>query len=305
MVSNAKVMNVFWGGGTYGTNAGPGGSMPAFFNDVGSSPYFDWLTEYNTAPLSNGTHQAIGHASSIGETQISPAPANNGATIDDTNMQAELVAQLNAGTLPAPQLDSHGYVNTVYALYFPDGKTLTEDGYEGGVDWCAYHGTVAYQGHDVPYMVLPAFTDGSGYANGCGTDPTLFDDFTTTVSHELVETVTDAAVGLAPTIGYPLAWYDYYNGEIADICGDQSGQVTVGANTYWVQALFSNTVDDCIVTPPDRFSIATDPVSLSVAEGGQATITVTTSVTAGGPASVDLGVSGAPAGVTATPRPPR
>jgi len=243
VISNATVQGVFWGTGTYGPNAGPGGSMPAFFNAVGSSAYFDWLTEYNTP---SGTAQTIGHASSAGEATISPSVANNGSTIDDVNMQAELTAQLTAGTLPAPQLDATGNVNTLYALYFPAGKTLTQGGLTGGVDWCAYHNTVLYQGHLVPYMVLPAFTAGSSYTLGCGSDPTNFNNFTSVASHELVESVTDPGIGLAFSAGPPLGWYDLAagTGEIGDICNAQHGTIA----GYVVQKQFSNTTGTCIVT---------------------------------------------------------
>jgi len=243
VIANAKVQGVFWGAGTYGPNAGPGGSMPAFFDAIGSSAYFDWLTEYNTP---SGTAQTVGHASSAGEATITPSLANNGATIDDANMRTELVNQLTAGTLPAPELDATGHVNTLYALYFPAGKTLTQGGLTGGVDWCAYHGTAVFQGRLVPYMVLPAFTAGSSYTLGCGSNPTTFNNFTSVASHELVEAVTDPGIGLATSAGPPLGWYDLTNGEIGDICNAQQGTIA----GYTVQKQFSNTTGTCIVTRP-------------------------------------------------------
>ena len=296
VISSAKVQGVFWGPGTYGSQAGPGGSMPAFYNAVGGSPYFDWLKEYNTT-VSGGTNQTIGHASSLGEATITPSGVNNGSTIDDVNMKAELAAQLNAGHLPAPTFDAQGAVNTLYALYFPDGKTLTEGGSTGGVagGFCAYHSTLLYQGHDVPYMVLPAFTPTSGYAHGCGSDPTLFNDFTSVSSHELVEAVTDAAVGLATVFGPPLGWYDGgTGGEIGDLCNAQQGSIA----GFVVQKQFSNAAADCIVSRD--FSIGASPASATLLQGGSTTSTISTAVTSGVTGTVGLAVSGVPAGATAS-----
>ena len=303
VVSNALVEDVFWGSSgpwtTSGGNAGPGGSMPAFYNAVGSSAYFDWLTEYNTnltaAGGQAGTNQVIGHASALGETVITPSVANNGSTIDDVNMQAELATQLNAHSLPAPTLDAAGNVNTIYALFFPDGKTLTQGGSTGGVagGWCAYHGTIVYQGHDVPYMVLPAITPGSGYASGCGTASTLFGDFTSVTSHELVETVTDTAVGLATAAAPPLAWYDNTNGEIGDICDAQQGTIA----GYVVQTQFSNVAGNCIVTRPltNDFSLSAAPTALTVYQGGSNSTTISAAVVSGSAGTVNLSASFSPA----------
>ena len=68
-------------------------------------------------------------------------------------------------------------------------------------------------------------------------------------SHELIEAVTDPAVGIATKIASPLAWYDSVNGEISDICNAQQGTV-VGANgvTYTVQKNWSNALNSCIIS---------------------------------------------------------
>ena len=299
VMSNAKVVDVYWGSGSYETGAGPGQQMPPFFNAIGSSKYFDWLTEYNTTRAAvggqPGTNQVIGHAGWAADVTITPSPANNGTTVDDTQMQAELRAQLDAGHLPAPQLDGQGNVNSLYGLFFPSGKTLTMGTTTGGVQWCAYHGTISYHGLSVPYMVLPNFND-PGYGSGCGADPTLFNDFTSVASHELVESVTDTEVGIA-TNGFapPLAWYDQANnGEIGDLCNGQQGTIA----GYVVQKQWSNTANACIVTADD-FAISANPSAVAVGHGGTTTTTINTAVTLGSPETVALSVSGVPAGATA------
>ena len=69
------------------------------------------------------------------------------------------------------------------------------------MQFCAYHGTVA-AGGSVPefyYSVLPDFTTG-GMTSGCGTG-TRFQNESSVSSHEMIETVTDAEVGLATVNG--------------------------------------------------------------------------------------------------------
>ena len=171
VLSSAKVEGVFWGTGNFTAGAGPGGEMPAFYTAIGGSDWWAGLTEYNTT-LTGGTNQIIASVSSLGETTITPSAPNDGSTITDAEMQNELAAQITAGHLPAPTLDSTGNVETDYALYFPDSKTECIVTGECNTNvFCAYHNSFSYNGLDVPYMVLPAFTPGTADASGCGTLP--------------------------------------------------------------------------------------------------------------------------------------
>jgi hypothetical protein len=112
----------------------------------------------------------------------------------------------------------------------------------------------------VPYMVLPDFDDPLAlYDQGCGSDPSLFNNFTAVTGHELLESITDPAVGLAFFNGPPLGWYDLTDnhGEIADICDQAEGRVR-GSNgtTYVVQAGWSNVEGDCNVKAPSGYTVA-------------------------------------------------
>jgi hypothetical protein len=306
VMTNALVQDVYWGSGTYESGAGQGQLMPGFFNAVGSSEYFDWLTEYNTTINAvggqQGTHQVIGHASFLGEKTIAPAAANNGPTIDDTNIQAELQAELTSGALPAPVTDGHNNVDTLYGLYFPQGKTLTLGTSVGGQPggFCAYHGTILWNGLSVPYMVLPDFADPTaGYSTGCGADSNLFHDFTSVTSHELVESVTDTEVGFASTFGPPLAWYDQVNNaEIGDLCNQQQGSIA----GYTVQTEFSNQANNCIVgkTATNNFSVSASPSSVVVPQGGSGSSTISTSLVSGAPQTISLSASNLPTGASAS-----
>jgi hypothetical protein len=256
IVSNMQVVQVLYGTGSYIPQVTSTGtpSMATFYQGVLNSPYVDWLTEYNTVGQPPPTtNQVLGRGSFSQQVQISPNPANNGALIDDTQIQAELAAQLAAGTLPAPTHDAQGNNNTYYAINFPHGKVISLGGALSCQVFCAYHGTIANAGGqgEIEYGVLPDFQPGSGCENGCGAAQTQFGNYTQVASHEMVETLTDAEVGLAQVFGPPLAWADTVFSEIGDICNDQNGQV-VGADgvTYDVQTEFSNSVNDCIVTNP-------------------------------------------------------
>jgi hypothetical protein len=281
VVSNIQVVQVLYGAGSYipqiTSTASP--SVATFYQGVLNSPYVDWLTEYATTGLGPPTsNQTIGRGSFSQQVTIAPSAANNGATIDDSNIKAELSAQIQAGTLPAPTQDAAGNNNTYYAVFFPHGKKITMQGNASCVQFCAYHGTIANAGGmgEVYYGVHPDFQAGSGCESGCGAAPTPFGNTTQVASHEMFETMTDPEVGLATVIAAPLAWYDQSYGEIGDICNDLHGTVVGGDNvTYDVQLEFSNAAQDCIVSRVVNPTLTATP---SMFEGGAA---VTGSVSLG------------------------
>ena len=269
VLSNTRIVMVTYGTGTYlGNIAGTATpTMTSFYQQVVASSYLSWLREYNTSIKAQsgqqGTNQAIGTGSFVGNYQITPAAARNGSMITDENIQAEVAAQIDAGTLPAPD------ASTLYMVHFPHGKSISQGGsgscIAGG--FCAYHGSFVHNGKEIYYGVNPDMSVGSGCENGCG-GSTPFNNQTSVSSHELAESVTDAQVAQAPDNAPPLAWYDSTNGEIADICNAQQGTI-VGGNgvTYTVQKLWSNAANACIITPPN-FDFYVDAVAGSDSNTG-------------------------------------
>jgi hypothetical protein len=242
VVSNAQVVTVLYGSGTYLSNltSNSAPSIPSFFQQVLNSAYVDWLTEYNTT-VSGGTNQHIGRGSHLKRVQITPTASRNHATITDAQIQAEISSQISKGVLPAPT------ANTIYMTYFPKGKTINSGGSLSCQVFCAYHGTFKRGSQEVFYGVMPDMSPGSGCDTGCG-GSSQFNNETSVSSHELVETITDAEVGLATVVGKPLAWYDTNNGEIGDICNGEQGTIAGGdGHTYTVQKEFSNQKNNCIV----------------------------------------------------------
>lgn len=309
VISNTHVVQVLYGSGSYNAQIA-GTTSPTMGNFYGdllgtSSGYISLLTQYNT-PASGGTNQVIGNGTFDGLFQIVPSAANNGSTIDDTNIQAELLAQINAGHLPAPLLDAAGNVNTLYMIYFPPGKTITQGGSSScvGGGFCAYHGTTSstLNSKHILYGVLPDMQAGSGCSSGCGTS-SVFGNYTSVSSHELTEAITDADVGIATTFSAPLAWYDMNNGEIGDICNAQQGSYTANGTTYTIQLEFSNSASNCVLPPAassPNFTLSASPSSVSVTQGSSASSTITVTDSGGFTGSVTLSASGLPSGVTAS-----
>src|SRR6478672_6842917 len=276
IISNVHVVQVLYGSGSY--NAQVAGTtsptMGQFYGDLTgtNSGYTSLLTQYNT-PASGGTNQTIGNGTFDGLFQIVPSPGNNGSTISDAQIQSELLAQITAGHLPAPVLDAAGNVNTLYMIFFPPGKTITQGGSSSCVagGFCAYHGTTStlLNGKNVLYGVMPDMQSGLCSTGGCG-NAGVFGNYTSVTSHELVEAITDADVGIATTFAPPLAWYDMVNGEIGDICNGQQGSYTANGTAYTIQLEFSNAANNCVLPPPvagPNFSITASPASQTVTAG--------------------------------------
>ena len=158
IISNVQVIQVLYGSGSYNPQVAGTTSptMGNFFADITSTGLITLLQQYNTN-ISGGTGQVFGNGTFAGLFQIVPSAGNNGSTITDAQIQSELLAQINAGHLPAPVLDALGNPNTLYMIYFPPGKTISQGGSNscqaGG--FCAYHGTTSslLNGHNVLYGV--------------------------------------------------------------------------------------------------------------------------------------------------------
>src|SRR5262249_1952098 len=96
--------------------------------------------------------------------------------------------------------------NSLYMVYFPPGISISMGGSSSCQAFCAYHSTLQRSdGSYVFYGVLPDL--GGACAGGCGSG-SLFQSNTQVSSHEMIEAVTDPAVGVNT-----LSWYDDTNGE--------------------------------------------------------------------------------------------
>jgi hypothetical protein len=222
IIVHVNVHPVFWNSTTaFQAN------LNAFYRAIPNSTYFDLLNEYGVL-RGSGTSGFV--------------DGRTATTVTDAAIQTELNRLFAAGSLPLPN------ASTYYPVHFPPGVTITApDGSRSCVVFCAYHGTYVRSGVNVNYGVIPDM--GGGCASACGSDPSRVNNLDGIASAELVDTVTDPAVGLATGIGPPLGWYDPSGGEIVDLCGGAHTTVVGGDGlTYVVDKLFSNRLARCV--PP-------------------------------------------------------
>lgn len=241
VISNVQIVVVYWGLNVSSTIRS---GIPDFYRGVMNSIFFDSLSEYSTS-FPSGTNQSIGRGSLANVITINPSIS--AGNISDSQIQAELIRQINGGALPQPKYDLAGNVETEYMIYFPPGVVITQGNMNscavGG--FCAYHGTTLFNSKFLPYGVVPDFGSGSGCDSGCGSG-SEFDQVTSTSSHELAESVTDIGAGQVQSYAYPLAWYDQTYGEIGDICNHQQAAVPTPLGTFVVQQEFSNAFNNCV-----------------------------------------------------------
>ena len=252
LVSNVRVVPVIW---SSSVNAQVTANIGQFYADAVVSHWYDGLSEYASV---GGTLQSIGRGSALPAITLVPAVCATSAncTMTDAQLQAELLRQINVTqALPAPELDASGYTNSVYMVHFPPNVTLRGPSNNVScVQFCAYHGTATFGATTpLPYgAVMDTFS--SACANGCGSDPNGFNNETSIAAHELAEAVTDTDVGLAASVGLPLAWFSPNGscGEIGDPCLS-NGTINVGGRQWTVQKLWSNGLAQCtaLATPPN------------------------------------------------------
>jgi len=220
-LTHISVHPVFWNANTQFQ-----ANINAFYKAVTNSTLYDLLSQYSGIGRGSGVNGFVDNRTST--------------RVSDNALHTELNRLFAAGSLPAPNASNY------YPIHFPSGVTITApDGSRSCQVFCAYHGTYVRNGVNVNYGVIP--DQGGSCAGGCGRNAQRVNNMDSVASHELIEAVTDPAVGLATVFGPPLAWYDRTNGEIGDICNGQQG-TTVGGDgvTYVIQLEFSNAANNCV-----------------------------------------------------------
>ncbi len=187
--------------------------------------------------------------------QITITPNDTSTTLDDQQIQTELVTQIENGVLPPPS-GRHG-LGTIYLLLFPAGYTeciYSDDTGCSGTDICAYHGDAQLaDGSTALYAVLPDNTSGP-MSQGCGPASTPLANQTSFMSHEWSEAITDPLVGEATSDhAWPLAWYDNHCSSVSAVCGEIGDKCNAlqGLNGPWtVQLEWSNLDSTCESSEP-------------------------------------------------------
>ena len=227
VIANVKVVTVFWN-----SHVPDQGKLNSFYRTIVDSPHMDWLEEYNTS------EQSIGRGSFLASYVDTGAPTRT--SLRDPDIQKEIGRLIDTGKVPEPDAD------TLYMVHFPAGVAIEMEGNHSCQQFCAYHGTFTNHGKSVYYGVMPDF---SGGCAACGGTSDKLQNTTIISSHELIEAITDPAIGLANEKNDAsfLAWYDDQNGEIGDVCQSEAGEVS----GWMVQAEYSMKAGACIVTASD------------------------------------------------------
>jgi hypothetical protein len=221
LLDHVQVQTVYDGPawGSTATLQDQANQLDQFVTYLVDSPYMDVLHQYN-----------VGHGTFVNHDIVAAGPVA-GSTVDDTQIQQTLAAEIKAGNLHAPNGE------TLYIVYTPPRVVVTDGVTDSVHDFAGYHS---------------AFTDASGQtiyyaviANPIGNSPdqflNVFQQLTDTTSHELVEGATDP-----DTL---TGWFDGTagnQGEIGDLANGQYGEI----NGYTVTFVWSNANNAAILPAP-------------------------------------------------------
>ena len=262
ILTGPEIAIVFWGNGV---PTALQANLPLFYAEITTSTDYDWLSEYDTPS------QKVGRASLLGTFTI--APSNTQSTLADTDIEAELAAQIASGGLPAVT------DNRYYAVYFPAGLQIlsgpTQD--VGCRDWKAYHGTLD-AGVPPTYAAFPT-------CDACYTEECPAPRFAV---HELFETMTDP---------YLTGWRTEDLSEIADLCESVISDIFLpDGGSLSVQGLWSDHWKRCLISG-NEFEVTVLPETMS-SSGPEAQFQVQLSGPGADAGDLSFTVSNLPAGVT-------
>jgi hypothetical protein len=215
--------------------------------------------------MDSSGHNAANQVAYGGQYQITPS--TTATTLMDSQIQSELVNQVQAGHLPHPAGTG---LSTIYLVLFPNGDTECISSTECSANapdpstqvFCAYHsGTSLPDGTALLYAVLPDNTTGN-MSQWCGSASSVFADQTSYLSHEWSETISDP-LGTAWTVNNA-ASPDYGN-EIGDNCN----QLMTAEGGWTVQLEWSNLDHNCVGGESAYSAPTASFLSPDVAQPGQ------------------------------------
>lgn len=210
-----------------------GGLIGQFLNDLDGSNMMHIVDQYNAA----GTYAFGGDL---------PTTYDTSNQLQDQDIYNILYTVITQNNLPT------GY-GSEFHIFLGSGVQQCSQAAGGcyAQDYCAYHGSNDWS--DIGHVLYSVegyqdiqgcqISSGSSSPNG-----SLVDSTSSTLSHEMFETITDPDVA-----ANNLAWYNQQGGEIGDLCapaaGVATGSVQLGNDTYEIQSEYDNNVHDCSWTP--------------------------------------------------------
>lgn len=242
-------------------------TMPVFIpitfdGDYARDEIEDFVASVGCTPYWRAIAAEYGIADGVSATPIHLAEAAP-ATITDSQIRSWLNKKISTDPLfPKPS------VNTVYAIYYPEGTTVTAFGGQSCSNFGGYHGATLVGGKPAPFAVMPR----------CGAS---IDQLTSVTSHELIEYATDPI----PPSGYQAvgdidaAWALFGGSEVGDMCQyGRDSSFTPSGYPFAVQRSWSNKAawlgdDPCQppVTPVYFVAAPATPDLVSMNFGGGST----------------------------------
>jgi hypothetical protein len=239
--------------------------VPVFFaNDTAAQTDIE---AFLTALAPSSYWAAVSMEYGVGALTIAPTViATETPPTTDTALQA-LITSHAGGTGGWPASDA----NTIYAVFLPDGVTLTMGGGTSCKDFGGYHDETSAH---VVYALMPRCTS--------MTFPGL-QDVTIATSHELLEASTDPHPQSAPAFvsidDDDAIWSLTPGAELGDMCEFARAAYQPLVGTYMVQRMWSNASaaaghDPCVpVMPTPYVNAATNLQDITITAAGQSLTT--------------------------------
>jgi hypothetical protein len=199
-------------------------TLKEVYSGIGTSSMWAAAKEYGIGPAT---------AVNVVLTEDAPATVDDtsDAAGDNTALENWLLAEISSNAIPAPT------AGTIYMLNYPASTTVTANG-TGCVDFDGYHTDLQNAaGTLISYGVVPRCTDMGS---------TTLITFSSTVSHETIESATDPYPDYAPgwaEVDTPHIFFDLANdgSEIADMCeNDPEAYYAFPGYPFTVQRIWSN-----------------------------------------------------------------
>jgi hypothetical protein len=226
IINNPRVYNIYLGDWTSAANQARANRLDQFITDLMNSDYMNMLAQYG-----------CGSSGSFIQRVFIP---NSNHTLLRADIDNMLQNAIDTNIIPEPN-----NLSNVYIIYFDDNTGIND--VPTGAVMCEANSDTAFGFHDayttnannhLYFSIVPGCSN-TCLTNTCSSDvgcslhlaQTQEQRQTQVTSHEFAEMISD-----------PLnnsAWVDPGVAENGDICNGQAGSLTVGANTWNVQLMYS------------------------------------------------------------------
>jgi acylphosphatase len=257
VIANPILYPTFWGSSwADAPHQAQTARLVQFLKDLISSDWMNILTQYG-----------VGSGNGGGQVMPPSYIASVPATISDSQIHLIIQAAIDSGTLPEPPPN-----NATTALLIYLDETVAVQDVNLNIVMCEPFGDNAFgyhkffktaRGNNCYYAVMPALDDNCiqrTCPGGCSLNlnQTQEQRRTQVTSHELAEMLTDPE--------FPTGWFGPTSDENGDICNGESATITLGANTWSVQRIYSKSDD--IKTNGAGFCLASAPSPIPPLPGG-------------------------------------